>query len=88
MITAEPFSRHSSEPNGNSVYVELTRDYRATFRAAKRTLGDRHIMTTLCLHAAQFPTERMSGRMVWDQFAALPLIQRTDLLQVLRSCAY
>jgi hypothetical protein len=73
------------EPIGNSVYYELTRNYRITFRAAKRVLGERHMLTTACLHASLFPSDRMSGRMVWDQFEALSLTDRTDLLQVLRN---
>jgi hypothetical protein len=77
--------RISSESVGNSVFSELTRDFRATQRAAKRVLGDQHVLTTMCTHAAQFPSDRMSSRMVWDQFAALPLAQRTELLQALRS---
>ena len=78
-------SRISSEPVGNSVYNELVRDFRSTWRAAKSALGDQHVLTTMCHHAALFPNERMSSRMVWDQFAALPLTQRAELLQVLRT---
>ena len=72
---------------GNSVFVELSRDFRATLKAVKRVLGDKHMLTTVCLHACVFPTDRMSLRMVWDQFQALPVAQRADILQALRSRA-
>lgn len=72
---------------GNSVFTEISRDFRATLRAVKRVLGDKHIMTTTLLHACVFPTDRMSLKTVWDQFAALPVAQRADILQYLRSRA-
>lgn len=72
---------------GNSVFAEICRDFRATLKAVKRVLGDKHIMTTVCLHACVFPTDRMSLRMVWDQFQALPVADRADILQALRSRA-
>lgn len=72
---------------GNSVFAEITRDFRATLKAVKRVLGDKHMLTTVCLHACVFPTDRMSLRMVWDQFQALPVAQRADILQTLRSRA-
>lgn len=70
---------------GNSVFLELTRDFRMTLRAAKRLLGERHLLTTACHHASIFPTDRMSLRMVWDQFEALTLPQRAEMLQCIRS---
>jgi hypothetical protein len=69
----------------NSVFQELTQDFRATLRTAKRILGDNHSLTTACLHACTFPTDRMSLRMVWDQFEALPVAQRAEIMQRLRS---
>lgn len=72
---------------GNSVFTELTRDFRVTLKAVKRVLGEKHIMTTTCLHACVFPTDRMSLKMVWDQFSALPVAQRADILLSLRSRA-
>lgn len=78
-------SRVSSGPVGNSVYNELTRDFQATMRASKRVLGEQHVMSVICLHASLCPTERMSGKMVWNQFELLTLEQRTDLLQALRT---
>jgi hypothetical protein len=72
---------------GNSVFVELSRDFRATLKASKRVLGDKHMFTTVCLHACVFPTDRMSLRMVWDQFQALPFPQRADIMQALRNRA-
>ena len=72
---------------GNSVFIEITRDFRATLRAVKRVLGEKHMLTTVCLHACVFPTDRMSLRMVWDQFQALHVAQRADILQTLRNRA-
>lgn len=72
---------------GNSVFTELSRDFHCTLKATRRVLGDKHIMTTILLHACGFPTDRMSLKMVWDQFAALPVAQRADILQYLRSRA-
>jgi hypothetical protein len=83
-------SRQTAMPNiafGNSVFAEICRDFRATLKAVKRVLGDKHMMTTVCLHACVFPTDRMSLRMVWDQFQALDVAQRADILQALRSRA-
>lgn len=83
-------SRQASMPDvalGNSVFAELCRDFRATLKAVKRVLGDKHMMTTVCLHACVFPTDRMSLRMVWEQFQALPVAARADILQALRSRA-
>lgn len=82
MTKADLLARESI---GNSVFQELTHDFRATLRAAKRVLGDRHLLTNACVHASIFPTDRMSLRMVWDQFAALPFAQRAEMLQVIRS---
>lgn len=73
------------ESVGNSVFQELTRDFRITLRAAKRVLGEGHLFITACTHASIFPTDRMSRRMVWDQFEALPFAQRTEILQAVRS---
>lgn len=72
---------------GNSVFTELSKDFHCTLKATRRVLGDKHIMTTTLLHACGFPTDRMSLKMVWDQFAALPVAQRADILQFLRSRA-
>jgi len=72
---------------GNSVVAEICRDFRATLKAVKRVLGDKHMMTTVCLHACVFPTDRMSLRMVWDQFQALDVAQRAEILQTLRTRA-
>ena len=83
-------SRHAAMPNlalGNSVVAEICRDFRATLKAVKRVLGDKHMMTTVCLHACVFPTDRMSVRMVWDQFQALDVAERADILQALRNRA-
>lgn len=74
-------------PIGNSVFAEITRDFRATLKAARRVVGDKNMMTTTLLHACVFPTDRMSLKMVWDQFAALPVAQKADILQFLRSRA-
>ena len=82
MTKAELLERESI---GNSVFRELTHDFGVTLRASKRVLGERHLLTTACVHASIFPTDRMSLRMVWDQFAALPLPQRADMLQTIRS---
>jgi hypothetical protein len=73
------------ESIGNSVFQELTRDFQVTLRAAKRVLGEGHLLTTVCTHASIFPTDRMSLRMVWDQFEALPFAQRTEIMQAVRS---
>lgn len=73
------------EQVGNSIYAELTRNFRVSFLAAKKALGDRHPLTVACLHASGFPGERMSARMVWEQFSKLPLPDRTELLQAIRS---
>jgi len=83
-------NRQASMPDvalGNSVFAELSRDFRATLKAVKRVLGDKHMMTTVCLHACVFPTDRMSLRMVWEQFQALPVADRADILQALRTRA-
>lgn len=72
---------------GNSVFTEISRDFRSTLKATKRVLGDKHLMTTVLLHACVFPTDRMSLKMVWDQFEALPVAQRAEILQHLRSRA-
>lgn len=72
---------------GNSVFREMTSDFRTTLRAAKRVLGDRHEFTTVCLHACTFPTDRMSLRMLWEKFQALPVAQRAELMLVLRTRA-
>ncbi len=72
---------------GNSVVAEICRDFRATLKAVKRVLGDKHMMTTVCLHACVFPTDRMSLRMVWEQFQALSVLERADILQALRNRA-
>jgi hypothetical protein len=72
---------------GSSVFAEICRDFRATLKAVKRVLGDKHMMTTVCLHACVFPTDRMSLRMVWDQFQALSVLERADILQGLRNRA-
>ncbi len=71
----------------NSVYVELMKDFRITLRTAKRVLGDKHPMTTVCLHALSFPSDRMSLKMVWEQFEALPVAQRAEFLLTLRTTA-
>lgn len=73
------------ESVGNSVFHELTRDFRLTLRAAKRVLGEGHLLTNACTHASIFPTDRMSLRLVWDQFEALPFAQRMEILQAIRS---
>jgi hypothetical protein len=70
---------------GNSVFTEISRDFRCTLKAVKHVLGDKHMMTTMLLHACVFPTDRMSLKMVWEQFGALPVAQRADILQQLRS---
>lgn len=70
---------------GNSVYAEITKDFKGMFRASQRVLGERHMLTTVCLHAMTFPTDRMSLRMVWDQFQELPVGQRLEILQEYRN---
>lgn len=72
---------------GNSVFTELSRDFSCTLKAVRHVLGDKHIMTTVLLHACVFPTDRMSLKMVWDQFAELPVAHRADILQHLRNRA-
>ena len=72
---------------GNSVFTELSQDFRSTMKACKRVLGDTHMMTTVCMHACVFPTDRMSLRMVWEQFQALHVGERADILQALRNRA-
>lgn len=69
----------------DSVFMEITRDFRSMLKATKHVLGDKHMMTTVCLHACVFPTDRMSLRMVWEQFQALPVAQRAEILQVFRN---
>jgi hypothetical protein len=73
---------------GNSVFSEITRNFRPTLRASKRSLGERHPFTTACLHASLFPSDRMSFKMVWSQFETLSPEHRTNFLQSLRSGAY
>jgi hypothetical protein len=70
---------------GNSVFTEISKDFRCTLKAVKHVLGDKHMMTNMLLHACVFPTDRMSLRMVWEQFGSLPVAQRADILQRLRS---
>jgi hypothetical protein len=82
MIKSELLDRESI---GNSVYHELTRDFRITLRAAKRVLGEGHLWTNVCRHASIFPTDRMSLRLVWSQFEALPFAQRMEILQAIRN---
>jgi hypothetical protein len=72
----------------NSVFNEISKNFRCTLRAAKRVMGDRHALTTACLHACTFPTDRMSLRMVWEQFEALPVNKRAEVLLVLRTSAF
>lgn len=72
---------------GNSVFHEITRDFRALLQTSRQVLGDRHPLTTACLHASQFPSDRMSYRLVWDQFEVLSFMQRCELLQTLRNQA-
>ncbi|WP_373532787.1 hypothetical protein [Vampirovibrio sp.] len=72
---------------GNSVFTEISKDFRCTLKAVKHVLGDKHMMTTMLLHACVFPTDRMSLKMVWDQFGSLPVAQRADILQQLRNRA-
>ena len=71
--------------NGDSVFTEITRNFQNTLKASKLVLGDTHLLTTACLHASVFPTDRMSLKMVWEQFQALPVGYRAEMLQVLRS---
>ncbi|HEY9746896.1 MAG TPA: hypothetical protein V6C99_11840 [Oculatellaceae cyanobacterium] len=82
MTKAELLARASL---GNSVFQELIRDFRITRRAAKRVLGDKHLLTIACIHASIFPTDRMSLHMVWDQFEALTCAQRNEILQIIRT---
>ncbi len=76
------------EAVGSSVFQEITRNFRATLRACKSVLGDKHPLTTACLHASLFPTDRMSFRMVWDQFEALSFAQRAEMMEALRNQAF
>lgn len=69
----------------NSILAEISRDFWVTLRTAKRLLGLRHPLVTACLHASQFPSDRMSYKLVWSEFNALTITQRNELLQALRN---
>lgn len=72
----------------NSVFPEITRNFRATLRAAKSVLNDdKHPFITACLHGCIFPTDRLSLQMAWTEFEALPVAQRVNILFALRSSA-
>lgn len=72
----------------NSVFPEITSNFRATLRAAKLVIEDEsHPFITACLHGCIFPTDRLSLQMAWIQFEALPVGQRVEILLALRSRA-
>ena len=69
----------------NSIFPEITRNFRATLRAAKPYLEDKHPFSNACLHACIFPTDRMSLQMVWQEFERLPVGKRIEILAALRT---
>jgi hypothetical protein len=72
----------------NSVFPEITRNFRATLRAAKPILNDeKHPFITACLHACIFPTDRLSLQLVWSQFEQLSVGNRIEILSALRKSA-
>lgn len=79
------FTRSAEPGVGNSVFLEITKNFMTLLKAAKQVLGTQHSFTTSCRHAAAFPTDRMSLTMVWDEFKTLSVAHRAELLQLLRN---
>jgi|GEM_PF-2980390 len=69
----------------NSIFFEISRNFRATLRAAKPHLEDKHPFANACLHACIFPTDRLSLQMVWEAFEQLPVGKRIEILAALRT---
>jgi hypothetical protein len=69
----------------NSIFPEITRNFRATLRAAKPYLEEGHPFSNACLHACIFPTDRLSLQMVWEAFEQLPVGKRIEILAELRT---
>ncbi|MEM0951153.1 MAG: hypothetical protein AAGI66_03305 [Cyanobacteria bacterium P01_H01_bin.74] len=68
----------------NSVLRELTRDFEALLKAAKKTLSLEHPFTISCRHAVAFPTDKMSVSMLWEEFQAMPVAERAEILRLIR----
>jgi hypothetical protein len=69
----------------NSVFSELTRNFRATLRASKPHLEEGHPFNNACLHACIFPDDRLSLQIVWEAFEKLPVGKRIEILAELRT---